>query len=320
MILGLKKSSIVDTLEFPAVHHLLTMIIGHWTTHMGSNKVSLSSIAINSSTPHLIHRELIMPIPIFVMSLIVAIAILELFHEFETLVKPLLVVIVTIAILVLLRLESLAELFLVFVVPVFVIIVAAIAILVLFLDFETLSKPLLVVMVTVAILVHLLPLESLVELFLVFVVLVFVMVVIVAAAIAFLVPLLDAEFFIELVLASIILVFVVVVIVARVATTRRHGDVALGWLRGRNHVVGIRVRHLPRDAQDRVYSFWICVVEEFENKVSPFAYYSLDSFRVEEVRESHSVEMAVGFHLEDEFVDTAEAKATVPPRISQNVI
>lgn len=55
-------------------------------------------------------------------------------------------------------------------------------------------------------------------------------------------------------------------------------------------------------------------------QIIPFAYHFLDSLRVQKVRKPHPVKVAVGFHLEYELTDVAEAEAAVPPRISQDIV
>jgi len=48
-------------------------------------------------------------------------------------------------------------------------------------------------------------------------------------------------------------------------------------------------------------------------KIGPFANHMLNPLWVQEVLESDPIHMAVGFHLEDEIVYVAKAKAAVPP-------
>ena len=50
-------------------------------------------------------------------------------------------------------------------------------------------------------------------------------------------------------------------------------------------------------------------------QIRTFAYHILDPIVVQVMREPHSVIVAVGFHLEYELADVAEAKATMPPCI-----
>lgn len=72
--------------------------------------------------------------------------------------------------------------------------------------------------------------------------------------------------------------------------------------------------HFSDDLLERI------LLRKHIKQISPSANYFLNSFRVQKFREPHSIKMTVCFHLEYELADMAEAKATMPPSVCQDVI
>lgn len=52
-------------------------------------------------------------------------------------------------------------------------------------------------------------------------------------------------------------------------------------------------------------------------QIAPLADYLLNPFGVQESGEPHAIAVAVGFHLEDEIAQVAEAEATMPARVRE---
>lgn len=72
--------------------------------------------------------------------------------------------------------------------------------------------------------------------------------------------------------------------------------------------------HLPYNVLESI------LFRQHIEKITSFAYNSLNPFRIQETAEPHSIAMAISLHLEYKLAYPSKAKAAMPPRISQDLI
>ena len=79
----------------------------------------------------------------------------------------------------------------------------------------------------------------------------------------------------------------------------------------------VRFRYWPQFRNNFLKSV---LFRKHVEQISSITDHLLDPYRVEEVCKSDPIHMAVGFHLKHKIIDVAEAEATMPTRVSQQII